>query len=274
MKKRLNKKKVIIVILIPLVVVFTLLTVIIVEGKKHGNSSNEEVTKNKESDYKHDINENIKNGVSDIKKLEVKSVEKIQVEINSIQSKNQEDKSNTNNERSKKIDYDTLFENTVIMGDSRTESLTEYGILSSSSVVAYKGRTTVKAKNDVSTIVDLVPSKIIMTYGMNDLQLYSNSDDFIKSYEKLIEDVKSKLPNSKIYVTSILPVQQNAVGKEPKFNNLEDFNIALESLCSDLQIEFMNIETLNSKYYEPDGIHFRADAYPILLNLMAKKANL
>ncbi|MDK2562524.1 GDSL-type esterase/lipase family protein [Romboutsia sedimentorum] len=273
MKKRLNKKKVIIVILIPLVVVFTLLTVIIVEGKKHGNSS-EEATNNKESDDKHDINENIKNGVSDIKKLEVKSIEKIQAQINSIQNKNQEDKSNTNNERNKKIDYETLFENTVIMGDSRTESLTEYGMLSNSSVVAYKGRTTAKAKDDVSTIVDLVPSKIIMTYGMNDLQLYSNSDDFIKSYEILIKDVKSKLPNSKIYVTSILPVQQNAVEEEPKFNKLEDFNIALESLCSDLQIEFMNVGTLNSKYYEPDGIHFRADAYPILLNLMAKKANL
>jgi lysophospholipase L1-like esterase len=113
-----------------------------------------------------------------------------------------------------------------------------------------------------------------MTYGMNDLQLYSNSDDFIKSYETLIKDVKRKLPNSKIYVTSILPVQQNALGKEPKFNNLEDFNIALERLCSDLQIEFMNVGNLSSKYYEPDGIHFRADAYPILLNLMAKKAKL
>ncbi|MTN08228.1 hypothetical protein GMB30_14825 [Turicibacter sanguinis] len=163
------------------------------------------------------------------------------------------------------------------MGDSRGEGLTEYEILSPSSVVAYKGRTTIKAKDDISSVVDLAPSKIFMTYGMNDLELFSDSKEFIKNYESLIKDVKAKLPNSKIYVTSIIPTNKSAINKQPKFKNVYSFNDGIKGMCKNLNVEFIDVgDSMNSdkNLYEPDGIHFKPAFYKGYLNILQEKANL
>lgn len=283
MKRKLNKKRVAIAIFLPLVAILALFTVIRGEMKNSGNekiSNSEEISKDKNNNDNTNINEvfvsansdkTVESGVKAVKRLESKNITEIQEEINDIKRKKEENESKDEN---KKVDYSTLFENSVIMGDSRAEGLTEYEILSGSSVVAYKGRTTVEANDDVSTVVDLSPSNVIMTYGMNDLELYSNPKDFIKSYEKLIKEVQSKLPSSKIYITSIFPVQPKAINKQPMFKNLDSFNIALENMCSELGVGYINVGTLDSKYYEPDGIHFAPSAYKLWLNSMVSQMNL
>ncbi|MCH1961184.1 GDSL-type esterase/lipase family protein [Romboutsia hominis] len=283
MKRKLNKKRVAIATFLPLVAILALVTVIRGEMKNSGNekiSNSKEISKDKNNNDNTNSNEvfemansdkTVESGVKAVKRLESKNITEIQEEINDIKRKKEE---NESKDKNKKVDYSTLFENSVIMGDSRAEGLTEYEILSGSSVVAYKGRTTVEAKDDVSTVVDLSPSNVIMTYGMNDLELYSNPKDFIKSYEKLIKEVQSKLPSSKIYLTSIFPVQQKAINKQPMLKNLDSFNIALENMCSELGIRYINVGTLDSKYYEPDGIHFLPSAYKLWLNSMVSQMNL
>ena len=192
-------------------------------------------------------------------------------EINEVENK----KDDTKKEEVK--DFNKVFEDSVIMGDSRGEGLTEYEILSPSSVVAYKGRTTIKAKDDISSVVDLAPSKIFMTYGMNDLELFSDSKEFIKNYESLIKDVKAKLPNSKIYVTSIIPTNKSAINKQPKFKNVYSFNDGIKGMCKNLNVEFIDVgDSMNSdkNLYEPDGIHFKPAFYKGYLNILQEKANL
>lgn len=213
-----------------------------------------------------------KDGIKKIKELE-------SVNISSIREKMDEESNNNEveNKKEETKDFNKVFENSVIMGDSRGEGLTEYEILSPSSVVAYKGRTTIKAKDDISSVVDLAPSKIFMTYGMNDLELFSNSQEFIKNYESLIKDVKSKLPNSKIYVTSIIPTNKRAINKQPKFKNVYSFNDGIKGMCKDLNVEFIDVgDSINSdkNLYEPDGIHFKLEFYKGYLNILQEKANL
>lgn len=215
---------------------------------------------------------NPEKGVAKIKELESEDISSIRNEI----EKNSDDNSDIDKN---KVDanFEKVFEDSVIMGDSRSEGLTEYGILSPSSVVAYKGRNVIEAKGDVSEVVDLSPNNVFLTYGMNDLELFSNSKDFINKYEILINDVKRKLPSSKIYVTSIIPTTQAAIEKEPSFKQVYSFNKALEDMCKKLNLEFINVnDSVNSKenLYEPDGIHFSAKFYNGYLNILKNKANL
>lgn len=213
-----------------------------------------------------------KDGMKKIKELE-------SINISSIKDKMNEDNNNNEveNKKNGSKDFNKVFEDSVIMGDSRGEGLTEYEILSPSSVVAYKGRTTIKAKDDISSVVDLAPSKIFMTYGMNDLELFSNSQEFIKNYEALIKSVKAKLPNSKIYVTSIIPTNNSAINKHPKFKNVYSFNDGIKGMCKNLNVEFIDVGgSMNSdkNLYEPDGIHFKPEFYKGYLTILQEKANL
>lgn len=215
---------------------------------------------------------NPEQGVAKIKELESVDISIIRSEIQNNTKDNSDkknDKGNTN--------FEKAFEDSVIMGDSRGEGLTGYNFLSSSSVVAYKGRNVITAKGDVSEAVNLSPNNIFLTYGMNDLQLFGNSKEFINKYELLIKDIKSKLPSSKIYVTSIIPTTQEAIVKEPKFKNVESFNKALEEMCKDLNIKFIDInDSIGSgnNLYEPDGIHFKAKFYDGYLKILQEKVNL
>ncbi|WP_373599082.1 GDSL-type esterase/lipase family protein [Paraclostridium bifermentans] len=211
-------------------------------------------------------------GIAKIKELENESITKIREDI----EQNGQDNEKVNNEQNEDIDFNKVFEDSVIMGDSRGEGLTEYGVLSSSSVVAYKGRTVIKAKDDISTVVGLAPSKVFMTYGMNDLELFKNSNDFIKKYKELIVDVKKKLPATKIYVTSIIPTNQKAVNSHPEFKNVDKFNEAIKGMCKELNVEFIDVSgAMNSNdLYAPDGIHFKPDFYEGYLKIIKDKANL
>lgn len=263
MKRKVNKKKLAILMSIPIGI---FMSTYVISRSLTYDTDNLDKTKSYKSN-----DDSVKEGVKALRELESVSVLEVQKDIDSIKTKGSNKLEDYDSEN---VDYNNIFNSSVIMGDSRAEGLIEYDILSSSSVIAKKGRTTLKAMDDVSTVVDLAPSNIIMTYGMNDLTMYNNPSDFIKSYEKLIKDVQNNLPQSKIYITSIFPVQEKAIRKNSKFNNLEKFNIELKNMCANLGIKFIDVGSLDSKYYEPDGIHFKLNAYPTWLNSIAKGANL
>ncbi|MDO7203704.1 hypothetical protein Q5M85_05505 [Paraclostridium bifermentans] len=63
-----------------------------------------------------------KKGVAKIKELESEDISRIRNEI----EKNSEDNSNID-ENKNDVNFEKVFEDSVIMGDSRGEGLTEYG---------------------------------------------------------------------------------------------------------------------------------------------------
>ncbi|HBI93819.1 MAG TPA: hypothetical protein DDY58_16125, partial [Terrisporobacter glycolicus] len=62
------------------------------------------------------------------------------------------------------------FSSSVILGDSRAESIVSYEILDSSPVVAYKGRNLISAQKegDINKAISLAPANLFLTYGLND----------------------------------------------------------------------------------------------------------
>lgn len=213
----------------------------------------------------------IARGVQIIKELESQDVIKIEEEINLVQS------NLSSEDNSDKVNYIDKFSNSVILGDSRAEGLTGYGILNNSSVVANKGRNLITAEKDgdIQKAINLSPKNVFLTYGINDIGSYEDEEAFANQYKKVIDKIKKQLPNSTIYVNSIFRVSDAAYAKRPEFKKISNYNTALKKMCKNLGVTYIDGSScVQNDLYEPDGIHFKPQFLKNWLNLLINKANL
>ena len=166
--------------------------------------------------------------------------------------------------------------NAVLLGDSRAEGFAEYGILDQSRVLAQIGISLGETEPYVEKAVGLNPEKIFLSYGLNDLGATGgNAEKFHEEYRKVIETIKAALPESGIYVTTILPVQQSALERDPILRHIEEFNQAIRELCTEEQVTCIEIgDLVSEELYEADGEHFCMEFYPLWFERMAEIAEL
>ena len=97
-----------------------------------------------------------------------------------------------------------------------------------------------------------------------------DTDQFLEEYETLVDQLREEVPNAHIYVNSIFPVTDSAVKKEPELAQISEYNTALKGMCDEMQVGFIdNTELVEDQYYEEDGVHFKAEFYPIWAERMA-----
>ena len=85
---------------------------------------------------------------------------------------------------------------------------------------------------------------------MNDvIATDGDTEAFINKYAAVIESITKEMPSVRIYINSIFPVSASAAEKEPALAKIVDYN-------------------------EEDGIHFKAEFYPVWATNMAEVATL
>lgn len=171
-----------------------------------------------------------------------------------------------------------VFEGTVIIGDSITESIVEYGFLDTDVVISQRGLSVANAGEQISTAIGLHPTTVFMAFGSNDLELYgSDSDSFIAAYRSQVQKLQEALPDSPIYINGILPPTDSAIAQIPELGYYEQYNQALQVFCEEMGCTFIDNSFIldgNENMYEPDGEHVVADFYPQWLTYMAETAGL
>lgn len=169
-----------------------------------------------------------------------------------------------------------IFSDSVFLGDSITEPLSFYKFIERSRVIADKGLTAQEAFNRVDEVVALNPEKIFILFGMNDILSLDRSEDFIANYTRLISEIERELPNTQIYVQSILHVDAKVQEKKPLLTNarIDDFNKALQVMAEDQNIKYLDINSIADQYsenlLEPDGIHYVYKFYGLWLDYIEK----
>ncbi len=193
-------------------------------------------------------------------------------DISAIEKKIQEIERAEGSPEKEANNYKAVFQNAVIMGDSITEGMVEYDILDPSSVVAKIGSSVMDLEDQIETVQKINPQIIFLAYGMNDVRTTNgHAEVFGESYEKLLNELKKKVPNARIFVNSIFPVQNKVVEEMPEYNSLNKYNKQLEKLCDKYQLTFIdNTSLVSEDDYEPDGIHLKASFYPYWLDHMAE----
>lgn len=171
------------------------------------------------------------------------------------------------------------FDSSVIMGDSIALGFSEYGILNSSSVVAEIGAKITdedSVKEQIEKAKEMNPQMLFLCYGINDIRGGNATiDEFLDSYKEIIDYIKEELPDTKIFVNSIFPVDESLIKEETKLADIEQYNEELRAVCDKKQIAFLdNTDLIEDSYYEEDGIHFVTEFYNIWAANIAEVAEL
>ena len=208
-------------------------------------------------------------GLEYIKQEESGSVAEIEAKINLLEKQDGEEGEDTRSIREK-------FNGAVVVGDSIAQGFTEFDVLNTSSVVSKIGVHLYELDDLISQVKEISPGTVFLAMGMNDLSATEgNVDESISQYAEVLKKVAEEVPDANVFVNSIFPAQENAIEDDPYLEHISEYNTALKELCDSRGIGFIdNTNLVEDKYYEEDGLHFKADFYPLWAEHMAEVAAL
>ncbi len=159
-----------------------------------------------------------------------------------------------------------LFDGTVLIGDSRTQAIDDYGLLSSDHVVSEIGISLYSAGPLVDTASNLHPQRVVLSFGENDMILNGGDPQaYTESLRSVIAQVREKMPQAEIFVTSALPSSEAASAEKPALAAWSAYNDALRAFCEEdsgvAYIDTAAVALEHMDLLEPDGIHFQMDFY-------------
>ena len=206
-------------------------------------------------------------GLSYIRAAESEDITTIEQKINQLERQDGGEDSRS---------YKEKFASSIVMGDSIAEGFSEYDVLNASSVVSKIGVHLYELEEQGQEAADLNPQVIFLALGMNDvIATAGDTEQFLEQYEAVVAQLREAVPNAHIYVNSIFPVQDSAIEKEPELAQISEYNTVLRQMCDDLQLGFIdNTDLVQDQYYEEDGVHFKAEFYPLWADRMAEVAAL
>ena len=206
-------------------------------------------------------------GLSYIRAAESEDITTIEQKINQLERQDGGEDSRS---------YKEKFASSIVMGDSIAEGFSEYDLLNASSVVSKIGVHLYELEEQVQQAADLNPQVIFLALGMNDvIATAGDTEQFLEQYEAVVAQLREAVPNAHIYVNSIFPVQDSAIEKEPELAQISEYNTVLRQMCDDLQLGFIdNTDLVQDQYYEEDGVHFKAEFYPLWADRMVEVAAL
>lgn len=110
--------------------------------------------------------------------------------------------------------------------------------------------------------------------GINNLQHGATDEYILDKYAYLLNDLKLHLPDTEIFVMSILPVSKNIAEKTQIKSNdrIKNLNYKIEELAIKYNVKYINLfdlfvkENYINPLYSFDGLHPNGKGYLIILN--------
>ena len=161
----------------------------------------------------------------------------------------------------------TLFEDYVILGDSRAVGFYYFDFLPESRVFAEAGATIARLEELIPDIVELNPSNIFLCYGLNDVSigLWPTTEDYTTDFRRIILEIQGKLPEATIYISSILPARDPAFEKASIWREIPTYSAAVKEMCDSIdRCFYVDNDAIAEEYadqWETDGIHVKPPFY-------------
>lgn len=153
---------------------------------------------------------------------------------------------------------------------SSNDELINFGIM---------GDSTFNILNRIDSVISKNFDEIFLLIGINDLLgNYISFDESLKNYEKIINKITSNCPNTKLYIESVLPVnEKNFLNKN---SIIEKYNKKINELSKkynlqyiDFYTHFFNNDSLIYNAYLNDGLHLSQYGYDIIKSIQEKYLN-
>ena len=180
------------------------------------------------------------------------------------------------------------FADAAFLGDSLTAGfcVNEYNIdVGGALVCGYEGispntvvnRSTVTSPDrgeevPLDVLAAAQPAKLYILIGTNALVQPGNDDSFLAYYGKMLDDLRTALPNTVFYVQSVLHATQEKVadslpGLAP--DRLAVISAAIQQLCAERGCYYLALSAefaddagyLSTEFSQPDGVHLTVSGY-------------
>jgi lysophospholipase L1-like esterase len=125
--------------------------------------------------------------------------------------------------------------------------------------------------NRIGEITKRKPYKIFILIGINDISKGIPDEVILRNYRKIIDSIQLQTPETKIYIQSILPTNNNFPqfkAHQNKTTNVLTINSALKKLCIERKLIYVNLydafldkEGKLDQRYTNDGLHLIGAGY-------------
>ena len=114
------------------------------------------------------------------------------------------------------------------------------------------------------------PAALFLMIGINNMNRGDSNDAIFKEYKLLVEKIKAYNPSIKLFLHSILPINENSFIGIPNASNesIEALNQNIQKLAGNMDAVYINLFShfLNSerkldKKYSNDGLHINGEGY-------------
>lgn len=165
------------------------------------------------------------------------------------------------------VDPFTMFQDFVIMGDSRAVGFWYFGFVDRARTITGAGHTIRDLAAQMDTLVSMNPRYIYLCYGLNDTSIgyWKTAEEYVAEYMDVIAQIQQNLPDATVIVSSILPARDPAFQRSSKWYNIPAWSAAVEAACAENGVVFVNNDSISEAYpelWDPDGIHVREAFYP------------
>ena len=128
------------------------------------------------------------------------------------------------------------------------------------------------------SIYDLEPSEIVLLIGTNDVNHRTSNDAIITNYNYILDDIKTQLPNSKLFAMSVIPQNydltvQSFVDESNK--RIENLNPRIKQVVEERNYTYLDLFSLVKdesnrlrQDLSDDGIHFNDAGFKVWANLV------
>lgn len=165
------------------------------------------------------------------------------------------------------LDPFSLFQDYCIMGDSRAVGFWYFGFLDKARTLTGAGHTIRDLAAQMDDLAAMNPAYVYLCYGLNDTSIgyWATAEDYVNEYMEVIGQIRQRLPDTTVIVSSILPARDPAFKRSSKWYNIPAWSAALENACHENGVIFVNNDAISETYpelWDPDGIHVREAFYP------------
>lgn len=184
-----------------------------------------------------------------------------------------------------KVDL-SWFNDAAFLGDSLTVGYSDYNInVGNALICAYEGaspndivnRTTMTSNTrgeeiPLDVLTQAQPKKLYVLMGANSLAYSTENDEgFLNYYGRMLDELKAALPDTTIFVQSVLPVQAEVQDKMPglKPDRVSSINASLSALAAEKGCLYLALNEvfvdesgfLKADFAQPDGLHLSGTGY-------------
>ena len=122
-------------------------------------------------------------------------------------------------------------------------------------------------ENRISSIVKTKPEKIFLMIGINDIALGVEQKNICQNIQNIIKKISGELPETEIYIQSILPVANDNINQKTILN----VNAELRKYCISNNVTYIDLYSdfvtdsgyMNAKFCDKDGLHLNGSGYKL-----------